>query len=292
MTKIQPSAPLRSPHGSLLRRKAKDNPTLASILGSYEKFSTAALSLVVSDKNSVFALVEAFNAYRNEAVYLFESGKNVPQENLRSTMLEELFSWLFKDLFAILQFDQPTNYWAGKATSSYLTLTFAPKNFQSLFEDPNPKISKKDQDFAIGATVAIKVMASKSDDSAPALTVILPVVAIECKTYLAKNHLDMCSATAQSLKRANPYCMYLIATEFLKMDSEVTPEVTDISEIFILCKAENAERKKRQSEGKPPHPMHADVVWELFSMVMGHLRAVWWDPASSLDRGKVIGRPF
>jgi hypothetical protein len=86
--------------------------------------------------------------------------------------------------------------------------------------------------------------------------------------------------------------MYMIATELLKMDSEVTPEVTDISEIFILCKADNSARKKRQATSSTPHPIFADVVWELFKLVQGHLRAIWWDPDTALIRGKVISRPF
>jgi hypothetical protein len=86
--------------------------------------------------------------------------------------------------------------------------------------------------------------------------------------------------------------MYLIATEFLKMDPGVTPEVTDISEIFILCKADNSTRKRRQASGKGPHPIFSDVVWELFKLVTGHLKATWWDPATALERGKVISRPF
>jgi len=292
MKSVVPASPLRTPHGALLRRKAKDNSLLAVVLSAYEEFSTAAQKLLVTNEVAVNQLVALFNTYRATAVYQFESGKNVPQENLRSTMLEELLCWLFKDVFALLEIEQPSNYWAGKAMSSYLTLTFAPKNFVAFFSDPNPKISTKDQDFAIGGTVTITVEQQGSEKPSLSQTVVLPVVAIECKTYLAKNHLDMCSATARNLRRANPYCMYIIATEFLKMDSGVTPEVTDISEIFILCKADNSTRKRRQSSGVGPHQIFPDVVWELFKLVVGHLRATWWDPEAALGRGKVISRPF
>ena len=206
-------------------------------------------------------------------------------------MMEEFLGWLFKDIFVILGFDPPSNYIAGKAMSSYLTLTFSPRTFSDLFSDPNPRVSKKDQDFAIGAAMNLLFGAP---GSAPVFsqTLTLPVVAIECKTYLAKNHLDMCSSTAQMLKRANPYCMYIIAAEFLKMDASVTPEVTDIAEIFILCKDTNGSRRTRKENGEPPHPIYQDVVGALFKMVLGHLRAIWWDPITALDRGKVISRPF
>lgn len=283
--------PRQMPHGDLLSRKSKELKKLAPCLEAYNSFKDIASSIAVNSPESVTALVDAFNAYRDEVVYVFESGKNVPQENLRSTMMEEFFGWLFKDIFLCVGINEPGNFVAGKAMSSYLTLTFAPRNFSELFSDPNPRVSKKDQDFAIGATMELSVGAPGVKPSF-SQRMTLPVIAIECKTYLAKNHLDMCSSTAQMLKRANPYCMYIIATEFLKMDAGVTPEVTDIAEIFVLCKASNVARKVRKDAGDPPHPICGDVALELFNMVVGHLRAIWWDPQTALERGKVISRPF
>lgn len=207
-------------------------------------------------------------------------------------MLEELLAWLFRDIFSVLGLKRPDNFFAGKSVGSYLALSFAPRDFETLFSNPNPKIARKDQDFAIGSTMKIDIGPAGASDASFQGNFTLPVIAIECKTYLAKNHLDMCSSTAQSLNRANPYCMYIIAAEFLKMDRGVTPEVTDIAEIFLLCKAHNSERASRKARGLPPHLLHAEVVWELFRMVVGHLRATWWDPDTALERGKVISRPF
>jgi hypothetical protein len=276
----------------LLKRKAASSGKLALCLVAYEAFTAMAEAIDVINEHAVAKLTQSFNTYRDAVIYTFEGGQNVPQENLRSTMMEEFFGWLFKDIFSVLGHERPSNYLAGKATSSYLTLTFAPKDFLSLFDNPNPRISRKDQDFAIGATMKLSVGPSAGIGSTFAEIITLPVVAIECKTYLAKNHLDMCSSTAQMLKRANPYCMYIIAAEFLKMDKGVTPEVTDIAEIFLLCKADNASRAKRKTAGQPPHPVCEDVVQYLFDMVVRHLRAIWWDPDSALERGKVISRPF
>jgi len=252
-------------HGTLLRRKAASNSVLSLGLANYETFAAAATNLKVTDQAGVDALVAAFNVYREAVIYAFETGRNVPQENLRSTMMEEFLGWLFKDLFDILDADRPKNFFMGKSVGSYLALTFAPQRFSSLFFDPNPKIGKKDQDFVIGSVMKLEI--GPTGDSKPTFSeaITLPVVAIECKTYLARNHLDMCSSTAQSLKRANPYCMYLIAAEFLKMDAGVTPEVTDIAEIFLLCKAHNSERRARKESGLPPHVIHPDVVWDFFA---------------------------
>ena len=289
---VTPNPPTSTPHGTLLKLKANDNKILSSAWVQYEKFVQKASALKIVDQASVEALVDAFNDYRDAVIYPFENGKNVPQETLRSGMLEEFFGWLFRDIFEVLKIDEPKNYYAGKSTGSYLSLSFAPKNFPSLFTNPNPKIAKKNQDFAIGSRMQLEIRPADIECDPVKESFTLPVVAIECKTYLAKNHLDMCSSTAQSLNRANPYCMYIIAAEFLKMDSGVTPEVTDISEIFLLCKAKNSERNSRKRDGISPHPVHKDVVWELYRMVIGHLSATWWDPENALERGKVISRPF
>jgi hypothetical protein len=283
--------PARQPHGELLREKAKTNEVLRAPLEAYEAFEQEAGALLMTDDKAVNSLVAALNRYRDRVLNTFESARNVPQENLRSTILEEFFGWLFKDIFAALGREVPANYRAGRSTASYLNMTFAPRDFMSAFRHPNPCFGTKDQDFSLGPRITISVF---GDEPGEVLTreVLLPIIAIECKTYLAKNHLDMCASTASNLHVAMPYCMYLIATEYLKMDVEVTPEFTDIHEIFVLCKATNAQRSERQKAGLPPHPIHDDLVVDLFHMVLRHLTALWWAPGEAVQRGRVIGRPL
>lgn len=280
------------PHGTLLTRKAKATPELAPALAAYEKFESEARAIHVINQQAVIALVKAFNEYRRISVYLFEDGKNVPQANMRSTMMEEFLGWLFKDVFELLDEAAPGNFRIGKSRASYLKLTFAPHSFLKMFADPNPCISVKNQDFTLGASYELKFKPSTPKAKEFSAQVILPAVAIECKTYLAKNHLDMCASTASDIRRAVPYCMYIVVCEFLKLVKSASPELTDISEIYVLCKAENGDRKRRRAEGLDPHLVDAEVVFDLFQRVVCHLRSVWWDPAASLKRGKVISRPF
>jgi hypothetical protein len=279
------------PHGGLLRRKAAINSVLMPALSAYDQFVAAAKLVKVIDEHSVAKMVDAFNAYRMASIGVFESGKNVPQENLRSTMMEEFFAWIFKDIFEVVSIPLPQNLKLGKSINSYVSLTFAPYSFKEIFSDPNPRISKKDQDFSIGATFHLS-LAPVGGGNAIQSEILIPIVAIECKTYLAKNHLDMCSSTASSIKAAAPYCMYIVSAEFIKMDKGVFPELTNISEIFVLCKAKNGDRKKRRDAGLPPHEIHTDLVVELFERVVSHIQSTWWDPDSALKSGKVIQRPF
>lgn len=87
-----------------------------------------------------------------------------------------------------------------------------------------------------------------------------------------------------------PYCLYLVAAEYMKMD-EASPELTDIDEVYILCRTSNSDRLRNKSMRVPPHPIDADLVVDLFGFVERHLNSIWWDPATALARGKVIGRP-
>ncbi|CAE6768538.1 hypothetical protein R69619_03732 [Paraburkholderia nemoris] len=280
------------PHGALLARKAVTDTSLSEALIAYKAFVKTASAFEVVDKLSVARLVRAFNTYRRKTIYTFEAGVNVPQENLRSTMMEEFLGWLFKDIFVLLGYSIPDNFRIGKSKSGYLKLTFAPHSFSNIFLNPNPRISVKNQDFSLGAAFELGITPDTVGAAEISEKVILPVVAVECKTYLAKNHLDMCSSTATDIKRAMPYCMYIVVCEFLKLDKTVSPELSDISEIYVFCKADNADRKRRKDAGLLAHPIHLGPVQDLFDRVMGHLKSVWWDPDTALKRGKVISRPF
>lgn len=87
-----------------------------------------------------------------------------------------------------------------------------------------------------------------------------------------------------------PYCIYMVASEYMKMD-EASPELTDIDEVYILCKAKNAERLRRSQEGLPPLDIDASLIYDIFMRVRKHLNAIWWSPEDAVANGKVICRP-
>lgn len=275
-------------HGGPLRRAAARDPRLAPVLRAYEAFVAAAGPRGPTTAAEVEALVGHLNTYRDEVVYALEDRKNSGQANLRSTILEEFLYWLFRDVFRTLKQPRPDGFRIGKTIGAYVDLTFAPHSFRRVFDEPNPVVHTKDQDFAFGPEIELEV---RSGGESTVSRVLLPVVAIECKTFLAKNHLDMCADTATRLRAAMPYCLYFVASEFLKMRSDVTPEFTDVAEIFVLCRAKNGERRPRRKAGLAPHPIHTDLVVEMWQMVLHHLRAIWWSPEDAVERGRIIGRP-
>ena len=102
--------------------------------------------------------------------------------------------------------------------------------------------------------------------------------------------LDSCANTATRLKNAMPYCVYMVASEYMKMD-EASPELTDIDEVYILCKAKNSERLSRSQQGLPPLEIDSSLIYDLFQRVRKHLNSIWWSPEDAVSNGKVICRP-
>lgn len=277
-------------HGTVLKNKTEktcDNE-LNKALELYKKFRLLAGELNIVDNASVSKLVSLLNDYRKQVIPIFEARNNSGQENLRSTILEEFFQLLFKDL-VYKQLDGKTdNLVLGKA-DSYVDLTFSPKSFVGMFENPKPYIHKKMQDFVMGISLTLS-MSSDGTNMIPGEKIVVPVVAIECKTYIERNMLDSCAGTAHRLKSAMPYCMYIVASEYMKMDA-ANPELTDIDEVFILCKASNSERLNYAREDRDTHLIDAKLITDLFEMVNKHVNGLWWSPEDALSIGKVINRP-
>lgn len=275
-------------HGNLLYKKSKQkDKDILKAWEYYKQYRNEIDSLDLLNAEEIRLLVRATNSYRNNVIGIFESRKNSGQEGLRSTILEEFFCHLFKNLVKSY-LGKDTLFYIGKG-NSYVSLGFSPKSLNDLFENPVPYIHTKDQDFMIGCEIDIEINLSGERVNKKNSTII-PVLAIECKTYIERNMLDSCAATATRLKNAMPYCMYILASEYMKMD-EAFPELTDIDEVFILCKASNSEREAYKKESKLPHKLDEELIVELFLMVEKHFRKKWWNPEEALKTGRVINRP-
>ena len=252
---------------------------------AYEVYEEAFSSITVFDENAIRTLVDALNTYRRIAIPVFDCLDNSGQQALGYTIMEEFFFLFFHTYLKSEKINYP-NLFLGKG-NSYVSLSFTPKSFESAFKDVSPYIHSKDQDFVLGVSVDIKV---ESADSKSSEQTILPIVAIECKTYLEKNMLDSCANTASRLKRAMPYCLYMVASEYMKM-SEASPELTDIDEVYILCKAKNSERLLRAKQGLSPFDIDSSLILDLFYRVKRHFDSIWWNPSEAVTNGKIICRP-
>jgi len=255
------------------------------LLDSYTRYRETFDSVLQYDDASICTMVEALNAYRRDSLNVFDRLPNSGQQALGYTIMEEFFYLFFQKYIYVLGINHG-NLFLGKG-NSYVSLSFTPKSFEGSLQNVNPYIHSKDQDFVLGISVDIKVTSGNNETTQ---STILPVVAIECKTYLEKNMLDSCANTATRLKNAMPYCIYMVASEYMKMD-EASPELTDIDEVYILCKAKNSERLRRTQQGLPPLDIDSELIIDLFNRVKRHLHSVWWSPEDAVSNGKVICRP-
>lgn len=273
-------------HGALLKVKSTTGADLAAVYEHYKEFLEKTKDLSVIDEVAVKDLVSAFNDYRLAVLKPIESRKNSGQENIRSSMLEEFFCHLFIDVIKESLEEVPDNLFLGKA-NSFVDLTFSPSSFKDIFLEPNPYFHSKDQDFVLGVSLGVTIQAEEKSYSQE---IIIPVVAIECKTYIERNMLDSCSGTASRIKSAMPYCIYIVASEYMKLKDEL-PELSDINEIYILCKASNSDRLKNRKDGLAPHKIDEVLIIDLFNKIKGHLNSIWWQPSRALETGKIINRP-
>ncbi len=277
-------------HGKNLRdyvakQKGNKRTIFEKVFDAYKVYREKISSVNVLSEEKIRECVLALNEYRMIAVPVFDSLDNNGQKALGYTIMEEFFYLLFQKKVELMNISHE-NLFVGKG-NSYVSLSFTPGSFDHLFNKPNAYIHTKYQDFVLGANVEIKVVA---DNETETKTTVIPAVAIECKTYLERNMLDSCAATASRLKTAMPYCIYIVASEYMKM-SDAAPELTDIDEVYILCKAKNAEREKRKRAKQPPFDIDDDLIIDLYNRVCRHLNAIWWKPENAVEIGKIINRP-
>ena len=133
------------------------------------------------------------------------------------------------------------------------------------------RINVKDQDFAIYRKILIKANGESKE-------INVPIVAIECKTYIDKTMLEGAIATAEKFKNGNPYCLYVVVTETYGVSYDVDPAYSRIDQIYVL-------RKGKMTD----NPIDYEVVKDLFSFVKNHLERDWSDIKKRLEtEGKIL----
>ena len=278
-------------HGKNLRdysrnQRGEKRTTFLDIENKYEVYRQTIDNVTELNHTGIRTIVAALNEYRAFALPVFDKMNNAGQKALGYTIMEEFFYLLFQKQVGLMGIENE-NLFVGKG-NSYVSLSFTPHSFSNVFKYPSAYIHTKDQDFMLGATVDINVVADGEEETT---STVIPIVAIECKTYLERNMLDSCAATASRLKTAMPYCVYIVAAEYMKMSS-ASPELTDIDEVYILCRAKNSDRESRKRANLPPLEIDPELIIDLFERVGRHLNSIWWHPEDAIENGKIINRPL
>ena len=185
-------------HGKNLRdytakQRGIKRKTFNRLMEEYFRYREKIAAVDFLTEDGLREYVSALNTYRAAAVPVFDSLDNNGQVALGYTIMEEFFYLLFQKKVESMNVEHE-NLFIGKG-NSYVSLSFTPASFGELFSNPKAYIHTKDQDFVLGANVEIMI---KADGEQETTTTVIPAVAIECKTYLERNMLDSCAATASN----------------------------------------------------------------------------------------------
>jgi len=258
-------------HGNILENKIKKDPRntkLLEIKKKYEDWQNNNMKITGTTENDIKKKVELLNNYKT-FIDQFKHDFSA-QSKLHSSVLEEFMYYLFKDIGKLN--NKKLFLGNGKV---YTNLYFAPPNIDKFEESSNIAINFKDQDFSISKEVVLKTKVSNNQNWQQE-TIYVPIVSIECKTYLDKTMYEGSVSTAEKIKKGNPYCIFLIVTETYDISLDVAPKYSLIDQIYVLRK----ENKNNQ--------IFDDVVWDLFKFVESHINSNWFDVNEKIKTGKLI----
>ena len=269
-------------HGDNLAHKIKgekqpeNKKLLDEIKVKYPKWKQDNLKITGTTRNDIEKKVELLNNYKafiDQPKFKKESGNKygfTSQSQLHSSVIEEFMYYLFKDIGKL---SNKHIYWGR--TKAYTNLYFAPPSIDAFEESSNIVINVKNQDFSISKEVVLKSRVSNNKNWQEN-KIYVPVVSIECKTYLDKTMYEGSVSTAEKIKRGNQYCIFLIVTETYEVSLDVEPRISSIDQIYVL-------RKESRT-----NPIFADVVYDLFKFVEIHITSDWYKVKERAKTGKMI----
>jgi len=221
---------------------------------AYDKEFKAKLSKISSiNKESCKQKIKILEDYYKKTNSFVEENNISSQSKFRSTILEEFCGYLFKDLPEIEK----------------LNLDFFNKGiFAGLKIDSSGKmkIATKDVDFCIGKKFTIQLEKKELD-------LLIPVAAIECKTFVDNTMFNEAQFSAQKLKSGSPNVYVSILTEWNAIGRDSIPSQSPVDEIFVM-------RKNAHSN------ISVDLVYEFFENIKSVLCS------KTLEELKLPGRLF
>ncbi len=269
-------------HGDNLEHKIRvekqnDNrKLLEEIKVRYLRWKDENLRITETTREDIKKKVKLLNDYKSfidKPKFKKEAGNKfgfTSQSQLHSSVIEEFMYYLFKDIERLVN-----KHICWGRTQAYTNLYFAPPSIEAFENNSNIVINVKNQDFSISKEVILKSRVANNENWQEN-KIYVPVVSIECKTYLDKTMYEGSVSTAEKIKKGNPYCIFLIVTETYEVSLEVDPKYSSIDQIYVL-------RKEKRS-----NPIYEDVVWDLFELVKSHIYSDWYNVKERVTRGKMI----
>ena len=244
--------------------------------GPYQKNSK-------TDNQTLQNRVELLNGYKDFLDQQHYAEHFDSRSNLHSSVLEEFIYYLFRDIVD----EYSKNALIGKS-HTFKDIFFMPSSYKDMLRNPAATIERKDHDFAIGVHVDATI-SSRGESESQKMSLDVPAVAVECKTYLDKTMLQEASTSAEQLKIRNPSAYHVVVAEWLKLTDAVNLRKFKIDQIYILRKQKNTDREFRYAEDYKKNPIYADVVIHFFNSVRKHLASDWKGGVThGLERGFLL----
>ena len=238
-------------HGKNILAKHKDKENkkreeLGRIYDAYKKFSDGI-------STDIKASVKALNNYKK---FVKDSNHGYSaQSKFEPTIIEEFFCRLLRLKLG----NEVLHYGPVKAYSS---LYFDYSNKESFKKEIQLKINEKNQDIGIYRKETIITKTNGKEHH-----ISVPIVCVECKTYLDKTMLEGSVSTAAKIKNGNPKCLFFIVTETYDVDFAVDIETSQIDNIYILRKQKRKKKTKDQEQEQAPNDIQCDVIENLIKHV-------------------------
>ena len=197
----------------------EDKSLLKEAICLYEEWIAHLESLTSKGKTRVQEMVKWLNWYKDqfEVELVMKEGSDFlrrqkGQLKLDNSIVEEfLIRLVHPDI--ILGIGE-ARFVTGPQTA-FMSLSFRPRDFRSLSQRPEVVLKTKDQDFVIGAEVHYQFSASpefRAEDTTSG-TMVLAVLAAECKVNLDKTMFQEAAGTAARLKQGCPIAKYFVLVE-------------------------------------------------------------------------------
>ncbi len=183
-----------------------------------------ALSFTEKDKTAFVKATEIINKYYKEIDAFSRKYSITSQSKFASTFLEEISTYLFKDLPEI-----KTGAFGVFNKRIYAGLKIG--------KDKKIGLITKDVDFCIGKRVNISI------DGQASTELILPIVAVEVKTYLDATMFGEIKSSSKAIRSASPNSKtYVLMGYKCLADEHIIAARQDatLSEMFVLRKNENS----------------------------------------------------
>lgn len=161
---------------------------------------------------------EIFSKYYQELSDFATNHKIKSQSKFVSSFLEEISVYLFKDIPDIVC--NSLGIYNGKIYAGL-----------KLDQNHHVKIINKRVDFCIGKKVSIKI------DNQPSISLILPLISVEVKTYLDATMLGEIKSSSRAIKSASPSSKSYVLIGYKDLDNVhliAARHDSVIDEIFVL----------------------------------------------------------